>query len=86
MARSTINFTAADDAAGEGVAADSATLTATVTITNTAVTAAPAGARVAFTLVEASTGKVVGTSMTAKLPSIPAGGGATATCVPALWF
>lgn len=93
VARSTIlwqnSSSASDKAAGTAV---SAKLTATATIVNTGTTAAHAGAYVKFTLVDESTGSVVGSASTAaaKFPSILPGSNVTATreievLSPKLW-
>ena len=93
VARSTIlwqnSSSAGAKAAGTAV---SAKLTATATIANTGTTAAHAGAFVKFTLVDASTGRVVGSATTAAavFPPISPGSNVTATreievLSPKLW-
>ena len=70
--------------------ADAATLSATATLANAGAVATAAGAEVLFTLVDSTTGRVVGSAVSAALPPISPGGHveASASIVvasPRLW-
>ena len=85
VARSSIAWSA-----GSGAGADAATLSATATLTNTGAAATATGATVAFTLVDPTTGRGVGSASSAPLPPIPPGGRAEASATitvasPKLW-
>ena len=69
---------------------DTAQLAATATVVNTGASAAAAGHRIVFTLVETATGVTVGTSSSAELPPIAPGASASVSgsirvASPRLW-